>query len=204
VYRALSVSERRATGSADSVDALADMAWLTIYRHGTLCLSKLSAVLGASLESTERAVESLVADGLVERCGAESDPELRAENFVIPVNAQRGWEASVFDHFSTACAAIAAKVRGGSGARTGEVIGGATFSFDVYPGHPFQERVMEQLTSVRAEVDALWTDVAAYNRAHPVADELKVKVSFYFGQNVQDRGTTQTGHRAPSRTESEA
>jgi hypothetical protein len=190
MYRVLSASEQNAAATADSLDALADMAWLTIYRNRKLRLSELRASLDVSLESTRHAVERLVAEGLVHHDEVESDPELHAENFVIPVSSTRGWEASVFDHFSSVCASIAAKVQLGSGARAGETIGGATFSFDVYAGHPYAERVMGLLTRMRAEVDGLWDEVAAYNRAHPVPDERKRKVSFYFGQNVQDDGTT--------------
>jgi hypothetical protein len=189
VYRALSPSEQRAAIHQGSLGALADMAWLTIYRSRKLRLSELSSALGTSRDSALQAVERLVAEGIVQRSEDAEDPLLRAESFVIPVSSQRGWEAAVFDHFSTVCAAIAAKIQVGSGAREGEAVGGATFSFDVYSGHPFQERVTALLTRTRAEVDALWNEVASYNRAHPVADEQKTKVSFYFGQNVQDRGT---------------
>jgi predicted acetyltransferase len=186
LYRALSASERRDTDDTASIDVLADMAWLAIYRSPKLRLSELGVSLGTSLDRTRRAVEQLVAEGIVRRMGSEPDAELQAENFVVQVDSARGWEASVFDHFSTVCASIAAKVQLGAGARQGEAIGGATFSFDVYQAHPFEERVMGLLTRLRAEVDALWNEVAEYNRAHPVPDEAKTKVSFYFGQNVQD------------------
>jgi hypothetical protein len=186
MYRALTASERDAAQDHESLDALTDLAWLAIYRARSLKLSELRAQLPANAETTARAVERLIADGIVKMSGAPDDPALQAENFVIPVNSSRGWEASVFDHFSTVAAAIAAKVRLGAAARHGEAIGGATYTFDIYPGHPSEARVMALLTRMRAEMDALWEEVAGYNRAHPVPDERKTKVSFYFGQNVQD------------------
>jgi hypothetical protein len=188
VYKALSASEQRAAADDQSIDALADLVWLAIYRGRKLRMSELHTQFGASAEKTLRAVERLIADGLVHQ-GGEADPVLQAENFVIPVDTTRGWEAAVFDHFSSVCAAIASKVQRGAGARGGEQVGGATFSFDVHPGHPYEARVRGLLGKTRAEIDALWDEVSSYNRAHPVPDERKTKVSFYFGQNVDDNGT---------------
>jgi hypothetical protein len=187
VYKGVSPTEQRAAADHQSIDALADMAWLAIYRNRKLRRSELSAMLGASAEAAQRAIERLVADGLVHRDDA-ADPELRAENFVVPLDATRGWEAAVFDHYSSVCAAIARKVQVGAGARGGEAVGGATFTFDVYAGHPCEQRVMALLGKTRADVDALWDEVAAYNHGNPVPDERKTKVTFYFGQNVHDTG----------------
>jgi hypothetical protein len=202
VYRALSASERSATADAESLDALADMAWLAIYRARRLRQSELRVALGCSGEATARALERLVTRGIVHRSN-EDDPELTAENFVIPVESARGWEAAVFDHFSTVAGAIAAKLRLGAGSRAHESIGGATFSFDIYEGHPSEQRVMELLSRTRTEIDALWDEVSGYNRAHPVADERKRKVSFYFGQNVQPSAespdTFEPANRNPQR-----
>jgi hypothetical protein len=114
----------------------------------------------------------------VRRSGSAEDPELQAENFVIEVASGRGWEAAVFDHFSTVATAIAAKVRLGAGSRHGEAIGGATYSFDLNDEHPARERVLGLLTRMRGDVDALWQEVSDWNRAHPIPDEHKTRVSF--------------------------
>jgi hypothetical protein len=65
------------------------------------------------------------------------------------------------------------------------VIGGATLSFDVHPGHPLEAEVYDLLRSMRAQVNELWGRLSAHNRAHPIADADKVKVTFYLGQNVE-------------------
>ena len=185
-YRALSASERSSAEDAEALDALTDMAWLSIYRARRLRFSELCAALACSPEQGSRALARLTAEGIVRRSGSAEDPELEAERFVIEVAAGRGWEAAVFDHFSTVAASIAAKVRLGAASRHGEAIGGATYTFDVHDEHPARERVLGLLTRMRGEVDALWQEVSSHNRAHPVADELKTRVSFYFGQNVQE------------------
>jgi len=188
-YRALSPSERRSAEDAETLDALTDMTWLTIYRARKLRFSELCAALGSTPEPISRALARLVAEGIVRRSGTAEDPELEAESFVIEVASARGWEAAVFDHFSTVAAAIAAKVRLGAGSRHGEAIGGATYTFDLNDEHPARERVLGLLTRMRGEVDALWQEVIAHNRAHPIPDEHKTRVSFYFGQNVHTDGS---------------
>jgi hypothetical protein len=185
VYRALTANEQRDAAAAESLDALADLAWLAIYRARRISTAELQAQLPASAERVARAVDRLVAEGIVQR-GAGPTAELVAENFVVPLDADRGWEAAVFDHFSTVAASIAAKVQRGASARKADLVGGATFGFDVYPGHPYEARVLALLSRTRMQIDALWEEVSGYNRANPVPDERKTKVSFYFGQNVQD------------------
>ena len=44
--------------------------------------------------------------------------------------------------------------------------------------------VLYRLKRVRTDANELWTKVQAYNDAHPVAEETKMEVSFYFGQCV--------------------
>ena len=64
--------------------------------------------------------------------------------------------------------------------------GGATLGFDVYPGHRHEQQVYALLRTVRRDVNQLWSQVAEYNREHPVPEAQKRKVYFYFGQTVQD------------------
>jgi len=91
----------------------------------------------------------------------------------------------VFDHFQTVVRAIGSKVRRGA-ARSAQddVVGGATLGFDIHPNHPQHDQVLGLLKRVRADVNALWTEVQAHNDQHPIADEVKTEVSFYFGQCV--------------------
>ncbi len=187
-YRALTQTEQRDAAAAESLDALADLAWLAIYRARRTTLAELQAQLPTTAERVARAVDRLVAEGIVQRNGSDAagSAELRAENFVVTVDGGRGWEAAVFDHFSTVAASIATKVQRGAAARKADLIGGATFGFDIYPGHPYEEKVLGLLARMRTQIDALWDEVSGYNRDHPVPDERKTKVAFYFGQNVHD------------------
>jgi hypothetical protein len=86
-------------------------------------------------------------------------------------------------------AAITVKLsRGGGRSSRDDVIGGATLSFDICEGHPYEEEVYGLLHSVRAQVNDLWTKVSEGNKENPIQDDLKTKVTFYFGQTVQGVG----------------
>jgi hypothetical protein len=95
----------------------------------------------------------------------------------------------VLDHFQGVAKAIAAKVRLAPGSGHRDRIGGATLSFDVYPGHPLEGEVYALLGDVRARVNELWTRLTAHNRTHPIPDQDKIKVTFYLGQNVEPSDT---------------
>ena len=65
-----------------------------------------------------------------------------------------------------------------------DVVGGATITFDVCNNHPHRDKVLGLLKRVRADVNDLWNEVQKYNEQHPIDDENRTEVSFYFGQCV--------------------
>jgi hypothetical protein len=96
----------------------------------------------------------------------------------------------VLDHFQALARAIAAKLRARATGASGAELGGTTLHFGIHPGHPFETRVLGLLARIRAELDAFWNEVAAYNREHPTPDEVATRVTFYFGQVVTRPGET--------------
>jgi hypothetical protein len=131
-------------------------------------------------------VARLVAEGRLSR-DAESDvAPLSAAPLLVPVGAEQGWEMAVFDHFRAVASGIAAKVRSGRARSSREdVLGGATNSFDVSAGHPHEERVLGLLRRFRTELAALWDELDAWNREHPIPEADRTTVWFYLGQNVE-------------------
>ena len=67
-----------------------------------------------------------------------------------------------------------------------DLIGGATLSFDISPGHPFEHQVKTLLQRVRQDVNVLWMAVDAYDKANPIPEEEKTRVVFYFGQYMDE------------------
>jgi hypothetical protein len=69
------------------------------------------------------------------------------------------------------------------GAAANDRIGGSTYSFEVWPGHPYAERVYEQLARFRNETSALRRDVDAYNQQVGKPKNYD-RVTAYMGQCV--------------------
>jgi hypothetical protein len=90
----------------------------------------------------------------------------------------------VFDHFSTVANAIASKVRRGAASGPADVVGGTTLTFEVAPGHPHEAEVYGLLARIRKDVNDLWARVEQHNQQHPIDERKRVKVGFYFGQNI--------------------
>ena len=185
IYRVVTDHDREVSNGDDG-ESLASLVWVAVYRRRARNMSELRAAINVSEASLRVAVDQLVADNRLTRSGSEADAELRAATFMVPVGAERGWEAAVFDHFRTVAVAIGNKVQRGPRSLPGDVVGGATLSFDVHPDHPCEAEVYGLLARIRTEVNEVWNRVVAFNREHPVSDERKTKVSFYFGQNVQE------------------
>ena len=135
--------------------------------------------MGLSAEQADAVVGSLLKQGRISAVG----DGYRTDVVTIPVGESRGWEAAVFDHYQAMVTAIGKKVTAPRSSQ-GDVVGGATLAFDVYDQHPHRERVYGLLAEVRGQVNEQWNDVRQYHQEHPVPDEQKHRVSFYFGQSV--------------------
>lgn len=181
-YALTSEREReRLLADADH-DALINLAWLAVYR-GASSEVEVADSLRKSRQQTQAIIDELIASGRIERGDAG---ELRAFTLTIPVGSEQGWEAAVLDHFRAVANAIANKVRQGRvRSEVSDVIGGGTLSFDLEPGHPFEQRVTGLLDRVRKDVNALFAEVNAWNRSHTFDEERRFRVWFYFGQNVE-------------------
>lgn len=166
-------------------ESLAPVLWLVIYRSGGMTLARLREQFQVEEDVLRAALAQLESQGQLTRNGEGEEASYHASTFVVPVGAEHGWEAAVFDHFQTVVKAIASKVRKGQPRSSAEAVeGGATLTFDLGPSHPHRDEVLGLLRSVRASVNELWTRVQDHNEKHPIPDEERTEVSFYFGQCV--------------------
>ena len=125
-----------------------------------------------------------MSDGRVERLSAKG--LLKARTMVLESGESAGWEVGMLDHFRAVANALGNKLRAVSdGARAPDTLGGNTYSFDVYPGHPHEARVLGLLRHFRQEIDGLWGDVSDFNKGRELPADSR-KVTFYFGQNTQE------------------
>jgi hypothetical protein len=119
---------------------------------------------------------------------------------VIGFGAAVGWEAAVFDHYQALVLAIASKLR--TGRRRAELqdkIGGSTFTFAVWPGHPMEAEVLGYLARMRTAGIELRARLDAYNASQPVpAEDTAMRVIAYVGQNVVEVERTPAATPSPS------
>jgi hypothetical protein len=178
-----SVVDQERMADDDLGATLPAMVWLIVYREGPIDAARIAERLGPNAEQLDVALDELLREGRVQRDAATG--RYRSGTMTIALGDRAGWEAAVLDHFQGVAKAIAAKVRLTPGSELRDLIGGATLSFDVHPGHPLEQEVYGLLGDVRSRVNEVWARLAAHNREHPIADENKIKVTFYLGQNVE-------------------
>lgn len=190
VYRAASSAELDRLLQLSDESGLDELSWVLIYREGPLSLSRLQALLGRPLATVSEIVERLVASGRVQKAAEDS---LVAKDFLIELGASSGWEAAVFDHVQAVVQTICQRLNDAAagGERSGE-IGGSTYSFDVWAGHPLEATVKAQLGELRQRLSALRQQVDAYNREHGLERDYEQVVT-YVGQCVTERNSGREG-----------
>lgn len=168
-----------------SRESLIPVVWVFVYRSGGITRAALRDQIPVDDAALADALHSLESNGQVQRVGEGEAAAYRAATFLVPVGSEHGWEAAVFDHFQAVVRAIGRKVRSGvARSAQGDVVGGATLSFDIHQEHPHRAEVLGLLKRVRAEVNELWSRVQLHNETNPVPEGAKTEVSFYFGQSL--------------------
>jgi hypothetical protein len=185
VYRLASESDFRGTDT-DRSEAIGYLVWLSIYRNGPLSAEQVEAAAQIESSSAEAAIARLLRDGQIEvaprRPGAPVEYASRA--FAVPMGTTQGWEAAVLDHYQAMLSAIAAKLSGGAGhAGPRDTLGGSTWSFNVWPGHPLEQAAKGSLGRLRQELSELRQRIDEHN-ARTTAKTPTEQVILYLGQYV--------------------
>lgn len=111
-----------------------------------------------------------------------------SETCVIEFGDPVGWEAAVFDHYQALVTALVTKLRlGKRNAALADQIGGSTFVFDLWDGHPLEQEIRGLLRSLRVIAMDLRKRLAEHNltEAKPT-DAAPLRVIAYVGQTVQE------------------
>jgi hypothetical protein len=161
------------------------MLWVTIYRDGPLDEAEIGQRLAIAPEVLHKALESLCGDGRARREQLGGRTVYRSESCLIPIGLSAGWEAALLDHYQALVRSVCAKLERGTGSRRDDRIGGSTYTFDVWPGHPLRERVSALLADQRTALSALWNEVGDYN-AKNLRSGARERITFYFGQLVTE------------------
>lgn len=175
------IKKVRASSDQDATDV---MVWALVRREGPVTLARLSSRAALRLEDLERSLARLVKADRVETVPSPEETTYRSRALVVPLGARTGWEAAVYDHFHAVVKTIVCKLRQDSdGATPRDRVGGSTYSFEVWDGHPLADRVYEQLAKFREATTNLLAEVDAFNAEHG-GPARRDRVTVYMGQCV--------------------
>jgi hypothetical protein len=130
-------------------------------------------------------LDRLVALGRVERVESAGSIDYRSRELVLGLEDPTGWEAAVLDHFSALVQTITRKLSIEQAAKAADEIGGSTYHFVVWRGHPMEDEVLGELRRFRERQSALRERVDEYNRGHGMPAE-RLQVTAYYGQSVME------------------
>jgi len=183
VYRAATDAELGRLSQLANEAGLVELAWVFVFHHGPLSHARLAELLARTPDQIEFVIERLLRDGRVEL----APDGLRSQNFVVPLGSAVGFEAAVFDHFQavvqTICQRLSLAATSADGA---DVVGGSTYAFDVWEGHPLETEVKAQLAKMRKACGELRQRVDDYNRTQGHTGGSQ-QVITYLGQCVRER-----------------
>jgi len=185
IYRAVEADEYDAVDDRQQAQALTNFVWISVARQGPLSRSRLAQLVAIDEEQLDQALGPLTQDGRVNVRRVGGELVYDSEQCIIGFEEPAGWEASVFDHFQAVVTALCTKLRSGSSsARQDANVGGSTYGFDVWPGHPKRDEVLGFLAATRRHASDLRAEVDRYNE-DAVRPALGVqRVIAYVGQTV--------------------
>lgn len=190
-YRAASADELALPDAIDAVAARTNLVWVAVNRLGPATANEVREMVPMSSDAVQAALESLLAEGKIrvaESNGKDSEgPRYLAQGCVIPTDASSGWEAALFDHYQAVVTAISTKLRLGGSGESSEHVGGSTYSYFVWPGHPLEQEVLGLLRRLRSEAASLRQRVDAYNEQADRKREDMTRVIAYVGQTLVEQ-----------------
>jgi hypothetical protein len=160
-----------------------------MYREGPVTLKAITDMVQGDAIAVEAGIARLVSAGRVERIDQEGEGVTRyhARALVIPLGAPVGWEAAVFDHFKALVTTILGRLSENRAPALDDLVGGSTYTIDVWPGHPLAEEAYGTLGRVRSMLSDLRARVAEFNDAQQIP-ESHSRVVMYVGQCVITEG----------------
>jgi hypothetical protein len=172
--------------AGDDRGALTQLLLVAIHRHGPVALGDLARHVPVSEVVLAAELGRLVADGRVRTVEDGGVTRYAHDSILIHYGDDEGWQAALFDHYQAMVAAMCAKLRRGqTRASADESIGGSTYHFDVWTGHPLEGEVLGLLGDLRRRALDLCERVQAINQElAPAGAATARRVTAYVGQTV--------------------
>lgn len=187
VYRATPPEDLYA-GNDSSDESIAALLWVHIHHDGPIGLAELEQRAGVSKPVLEAALQRLLDDRQVVPEGT-TPQTYRSDQCLIPLGARAGWEAALLDHFQAVVRSMCIKLANGqTRALPDDEVGGSTYTFDVWSGHPNEREVKQLLQQTRDKLSKLWDAVTEENsRAASQRNSQSPtieRITFYCGQSA--------------------
>jgi hypothetical protein len=180
-YRAATEEELGKVSEAASSSGFDELLWAIIYREGPMTHDTLDKLVrNADLSDV---LDRLMAAGRVRGSIHEGKRLYSARELFVPQHAPMGWEAAIFDHFQAMVRTIVARATAQAPDSEPDRVGGSTYSFEVWPGHPCEQEVLAWLRELRRTTSALRARVRKHNHDH-ARPEHWLEVTVYGGQCV--------------------
>ncbi len=182
VYRLATSEELGVVRRGDDTLGLEAVVWSEIYRRQPVTFDALSHTLRLSRAMLEPVIDSLLASSRVQR---DDSGALHTQELVLGLEDAAGWEASVLDHFTTVVRTIAQKLSIDQRATLADEVGGSTYHFPLWRGHPLADEVLGELRRFREKMSALRERIDRYNDEHP-EQARTLRVDAYYGQTLNE------------------
>ena len=180
-YRAASDDELTTLQGKLGAEGADELVIALMYREGPLTLREIAERAQTEVTAIEATIERLLSAGRIELIEAEDAPRYRARALVVPLGAPVGWEAAVFDHFKALVTPVLSRLNENRATAIDDLVGGGTYTIDVWPGHPLADEVYGTLGRLRTTLSDLRGRVAEINRGQTVP-EAHTRVVIYAGQ----------------------
>jgi hypothetical protein len=182
-YRVASEDELgriRKVGDDAELDALI---WALVYREGPIAHALLQSRSGVRNDTLDACLQRLLTSGRIARKEQNGGAIYSSSELVIGLEETTGWEAAVLDHFQAMVRTVCQKLGQEPTARAADTVGGSTYTFVVWDGHPLERDVYGHLARFRKEQSELRQRVDAHNKASGIPAR-HARVVTYGGQHV--------------------
>lgn len=159
-----------------------ELVWVTVYREGPLTLDELGRILRLGAEPLKEYLERL--EG-AERVRFLADGRVESAHAVMPLGSAKGWEAAIYDHFQAVVRTLCSRLRALDEPKAASEVGGSTYGFNVWPGHPYEKEVRGVLSEFREKHTRLRELVQRHNSQQQLPDAY-TEVVVYGGQYLAE------------------
>ncbi|HVW29866.1 MAG TPA: hypothetical protein VHC69_31095 [Polyangiaceae bacterium] len=183
IYRVTTDEEIGKLRRANDRAGLEALVWSIVFREDPVTTERVSELTALPQADVQTALDALVAQGRIERVESGGRADYRSRELVLGLEDPAGWEASVLDHYSAMVRTIGKKLSFDQRASAADEVGGSTYHFTLYRGHPLQEEVLGELRRFRERCTSLRARVDQHNKEHGLPTNT-LQVTTYFGQCV--------------------